>query len=396
MFFIDKYAPATIEEAKFHLDLLHRLRHMSRNESIPHMLFCGPNGSGKKTVIRLLLEMLFDKDVHKTEDSVYTVIGSGNKATNVTVKQSNYHIVIEPNNNNFDRYLIQDIVKEYAKKMPLSVFKTKKIFKIVLINSIDNLSYYAQTSLRRTMEKYSSTCRFIMWCTCPTRVIEPLISRCAFFPISAPTDEQLFRYIYEIGVKELLTLSLDDYTYILDCAQGNIKEALWLLELYKFGYAKKNIYYHTIDLIVRMIVSHDITQINNNDKEDRTKRLYLRDLLYNIMITNITGTRILTDCINKLCDNPEIPDVCKYEIISTVSYYEHNLIRGRRNIIHLEAPIIRVMKILHDYTLVHPEFGPVFAKYRIDLEEEPVVAVVVRGKRVAKPKKLIPRPVVPR
>jgi replication factor C subunit 3/5 len=222
MFFVDKYCPQSIKEAKFHLKLLNRLQHMSKNESIPHILLCGPEGSGKKTIIRLFLEMLFDKDVHNTEDSAYTVIGSGNKATVVTVKQSNYHIVIEPNNNNFDRYLIQDIVKEYAKKMPMSIFKTKKIFKIVLINNIDNLSYYAQTSLRRTMEKYSSTCRFIMCCTCSTRVIEPLISRCIFFNICSPTNEELFPYIYEISVKENILLKLEDYTYILDCAKNNI------------------------------------------------------------------------------------------------------------------------------------------------------------------------------
>ena len=34
------------------------------------------------------------------------------------IKQSKHHIIIEPNNNNFDRYLIQDIVKEYARRYP--------------------------------------------------------------------------------------------------------------------------------------------------------------------------------------------------------------------------------------------------------------------------------------
>lgn len=387
MFFIDKYAPRTIDDAKFHLDLLNRLQHMSKNESIPHMLLCGPDGCGKKTIIKLFLEMLFDKDVHKTEDSVYTVIGSGNKATLVTVKQSNYHIVIEPNNNNFDRYLIQDIVKEYAKKMPMSIFKTKKIFKIVLINNVDNLSYYAQTSLRRTMEKYSSTCRFIMWCTCPTRVIEPLISRCIFFTINSPTDEQLFSYIYDISIKENIKLNLEDYTFILDCAQGNIKEALWLLELYKFGYNKKNIYYHTIDLIVRIIISYNIEQINNNNKCEKNNKLYIRDLLYNIMITNISGTRILKDILNKLCDNPDIPDECKYEIIYIISYYEHNLIRGRRSIIHLEAPILKIMDMLYNYTKSHPEYKGIFKKYYIDCEEE-VKPTLLKGRKTVTKSKI--------
>ena len=58
MFFIDKYTPQSVDEAKFHLELLNRLSYMSKNESIPHILLCGPDGSGKKTIIKLLLEML--------------------------------------------------------------------------------------------------------------------------------------------------------------------------------------------------------------------------------------------------------------------------------------------------------------------------------------------------
>lgn len=381
-FFTDKYRPTTIKDAKFHKQLLLQLQHMSKDESIPHMLFSGPEGCGKKTIIRMLLEMLYDTDVHKTEDSTYTVMGSGGKPTPVTIKQSNYHIVIEPNNNNFDRYLIQDIVKEYAKKMPLGVFRTKKIFKTVLINNIDNLSYYAQTSLRRTMEIYSSTCRFIMWCSCPTRVIEPLISRCIFFTISSPTDDQLFSYILEVSIQEKINLTLEDYVYILDCAQGNIKEALWILQLYKYGYAKKNVYYHTIDLIHRIVVSHNIDHltINNND-ERQTKKIHVRDLLYNIMITNISGTRIMRDLLNKLCENVDVPDECKHGIIEAVSYFEHNIIRGRRHIIHLEALIIKIMEILYEYEKKHPEYKAVFSKYNIDQTVECDKTVVVRGRR---------------
>ena len=180
-----------------------------------------------------------------------------------------------------------------------------------------------------------------------------------------------------------MKLTVDDYTYILDCAQGNIKEALWLLELYRFGYYKKNIYYHTIDLIVRIIVSHNIDQINNNDKIGKSNKLYIRDLLYNIMITNISGTRILKDILNKLCDNPDIPDTCKYEIIHNVAYYEHNLVRGRRNIIHLEAPIIKIMNLLNEYEKQNPEYVEVFKRYAIDCEEEPKPpGIIVKGRKI--------------
>ena len=370
MFLVDKYTPKSIDEAVFNQHILKKFKRFCQNESMPHILIAGPEGSGKQTSIKLILQELFGNDVHNTEDSVYTVIGSGNKATLVTVKQSNYHIVIEPNNNNFDRYLIQDIVKEYAKKMPMPIFKTKKIFKVVLINNVDNLSYYAQTSLRRTMEKYSSTCRFIMWCTSPTRVIEPLISRCVFITINSPTDDELFAHIYKISIQENIKLNIDDYVHILESAHGNIKEALWLLELCKFGYNKQNIYYHTIDLVVSIIISHNIEQINTNDKEEKNKRLYIRDLLYNIMITNINGTHILKDILNKLCDNEDIPDECKYEIINIAAHYEHNLIRGRRNITHLEAPILKIMKLLYDYENINPSYKKIFQKYYIEKDVE--------------------------
>jgi len=389
MFLVDKYSPSCIKESKFHNDLLERLNHMSKNESIPHILLCGPSGSGKKTIIKLLLEMMYDINVHKTEDTVYRVIGSGNKATEVVVKQSDYHIVIEPNNNNFDRYLIQDIVKEYAKKMPLGVFKTRKIFRTVLINNIDNLSYYAQTSLRRTMEKYSSTCRFIMWCTCSTRVIEPLVSRCIFFKLNAPSHQQLFSYINDISYKEKIKLTIEDFTYILDNARGNIKEALWLLELIKIGFGKKNIYYHTINLITSMIISHDIKQINIVLKDKNDKRLFLRDLLYNIMITNISGSKILKDITEKLCDNNDIPDECKYEIVRVMAYFEHNIIRGRRMIMHIEAPILKIMRILYNYEQEHPEYKPVFEKYYIEqeIEEEEIILKKPEKEQKTKPKK---------
>jgi len=370
MFLVDKYRPKSIDDSKFNNNVIDKIKMICKNDSIPHILLCGPEGSGKKTVIRLLLETLYDSDVNITEDAIYNVYGSGNKATEITVKQSNYHIIIDPNNNNFDRYLIQDIVKEYAKKIPLGVFKTKKTFRIVLINNIDNLSYYAQTSLRRTMEKYSATCRFVLWCTSSTRVIEPLISRCIFLTLSSPTNSSLFSYIYDICYKEKIKLTLEDYTYVLDNANGNIKEALWLIELIKLGYPRKNIYYHTLELIVNIIISHNISQLNTQTKGDDSQ-LYIRDLLYNIMITNISGVKILRDITNKICDNDDIPDECKYEIIYYMSYYEHNMVNCRRTFVHIEAPIIKIMEILYNYEKKHPEYKKIFAKYRTSNDTTP-------------------------
>ena len=73
----------------------------------------------------------------ETKDIEYVINGYSNSKEKVVIKQSKYHIIIEPNNNGFDKYLIQEIIQEYAKSKNLDIFKYKKTFKVVIINKID-------------------------------------------------------------------------------------------------------------------------------------------------------------------------------------------------------------------------------------------------------------------
>jgi replication factor C subunit 3/5 len=339
MFFIDKYSPKSVDEAYFHKESLGKLQTMSKDDAIPHIIFYGPEGSGKKTIINIFLEMLYDKYVHQTVNSVYNVTGSGNTVTEVMIKQSNYHIIIEPNNNNFDRYLIQDVVKEYARRVPLGVFTANKIFKTVLINNIDNMSYYAQTSLRRTLELYSGTCRFIMWSRSLSKVIGPLRSRCHCFSICSPTNKELFGNLLNISYKENINISLEQYTKILDLSEGNIKTSLWLLQLSKLNETFDTTYSEAIRTVIDLLLSFNLKSMNS-----------IRDIIYNIMITNITGTQIIKDIVDKLLINDQIPYECKVNITELAAESENNLIKGRREIIHLEAFIAGVMNSLYKNT----------------------------------------------
>lgn len=336
MFFVDKYAPKTPADLVFHKKEFEVLQKMSTDNAIPNIIFYGPDGSGKKTLANLFMELMYDKDVNDVHDTVYKVIGSGNVAKDVVIKQSNYHIVIEPKNNNFDRYLIQDVVKTYAQKVPLIIFTTKKLFKTVVIDGIDNLSYYAQTSLRRTMEIYSNTCRFIMWCKSLSRVIDPIRSRCFPFRISSPSDGDFVEFILKISYLEHLQLSLKDYTQIIDRANGNIKNVLWMLQLKKYKSGITTSYEKEINNIVHMIINGDITDI-----------ISIRGILYNITVTNIPGTKIIRDLIIQLYNRKEISENHMLGLVELANKYEHNLIRGRHEIMHLDAFISGAIKLLH-------------------------------------------------
>lgn len=318
----------------FHKEIFRKLQKISQDDGIPHIIFYGNPGSGKKTMINLFLEMIFDKSIYKLDNSKYMVVSSGNIENEVIVKQSDHHLIIEPNNNNFDRYLIQDIVKVYAKKYPLSIFEKNRTFKAVQINNLDNLSYYAQTSLRRTMEIYSKSCRFIMWCYSLSKVIEPLRSRCLCIHVPTQSDEQLVKWMFNIACLENIKLYPDTIHRILNDSNGNLKKILWKLDLYKYRGRTLNAYQISIFNLMKEITSSgNITKI--------------RDNIYNMMITNISSNTIIKDILNIiLLQSDNLPNEKKLSIINYASEYEYRLSKSRRDIIHIEAFINQMMRIL--------------------------------------------------
>lgn len=337
MFLIDKYRPMTKDQIFFHKQLIELLYVMSKDEAIPHIIFYGPDGSGKKTTIRLFLEMLFDATVHKSKDTPYKVVGSGNKTVIENIKQSNYHIVIDPKGTNFDRYLVHDIVKEYAKRGIINAFKTKRAFKIVLMNDIDRMSHNPQASLRRTMERYNKNVRFILCCKSLSKVIKPLQSRCMCIRVPSPSDLELFEYVFKISVKENINLTLDQYLKIIERANGNIKNALWALDFYRFKYDMSTDYYESLDKVVKLLLEPKVSNM-----------IIIRDIIFTLMITNFTGTTIMRDLLDYICINSIITDDAKQKIIQQCVEFEYQLVKGRREIIQFDAVISTSMKIIHE------------------------------------------------
>lgn len=337
MFFIDKYDPRKTKKPIFHLDLLKKLEKMSKDESIPHIIFHGPRGAGKKTILNMFLKMIFDDSVNNVVNTKYIVSGSGSTKNEVIVKQSDHHIVIKPNNTNFDRYLLQDVVKKYAKLKPLNVFRKNRGFKIVVIDNIDLLSHYAQTSLRRTMEVYSQNCRFIMWSRVLSNVFLPLRSRCMCIRVPAPSDSKLFVHLFKISVIEKIKTDGITMYQIVKLANGNIKHALWMLELCKHGRGIKTDYDRVIGEIKEYLLMGDPRPL-----------LTIRGLVYSILITNIPPSDIIVDLTDIFLDDKTLSDQCKKEIVKIAAKSQYRLSKARRNIIHIELFTTNVMKIIHE------------------------------------------------
>jgi DNA polymerase III delta prime subunit len=65
------------------------------------------------------------------------------------------------------RYVIQEIIKDMARNRSV---EAKRKVKVLVLHEVDSLTKDAQHSLRRTMEKYSNSCRLVMMCSTISKV----------------------------------------------------------------------------------------------------------------------------------------------------------------------------------------------------------------------------------
>jgi replication factor C subunit 3/5 len=310
--------------------------------NMPHLLFYGPDGCGKEFIIENLLQKIFSKKSVEIQETEYTINGYSNTKTKVMIKQSKHHIIIEPNNNGFDKYLIQEIIEEYVKTEILQVLTYKHLYKIIIINTIDNLSYYAQASLRRTMEKYADSCKFIFVSNQLSKVHEPLKSRCLMIRVPLPSNEVLTSIAMNVAYKEHFQLKTTDLLEIVKNSNNNINKLYGYLEHKKFNVP----FTSSWDKNIKIIVDELLNKSNYNIKilPDLIKQI--RELLYELFITNIDFHIIIKEIMNtiksKISDNK-----IKYKIIEETSKYENRLCQGTRYIIHLEAYLIKIIQIIN-------------------------------------------------
>jgi replication factor C subunit 3/5 len=260
------------------------------------------------------------------------------------IKQSKHHIIIEPNSNGFDKYLIQEIIHDYAKSELLNILKHRKLFKVVIMNKIDNLSNNAQASLRRTMEKYSNTCKFILISDQLTKIMEPIKSRCLMIRVPLPSHTQILETLLHICQKENINISYGKLKNIINNSDNKVNHAIWLIEMYKYNIKYDKNWEIVIDSIANTIVDPLIY----NHKKLYSIMKKIREQFYILFITNVPTQLIIRKIMSKLIS--KIHDLkLKYHIIDITSIFEQRLSQGTRHIIHIEAYIARLIFLFTNY-----------------------------------------------
>jgi len=327
----------------------------NRYNDLPNLLVYGCENIGKKTFVKLLLEDIYMKDKIITSKKNYQITQYSNNVIEIEIEQSDNHIVIEPTNSALDKHIVHEIVREYAQTVSTNV---NVPFKMIIINDIDKMTYYAQTSLRCIMEKYYKVCKFILITEKMSKIIEPLKSRALNIKLDNIKDEEKRNILKKVCILENMRMKKDDEERIIKIS-NNIVELYNNLDIYKYKLKNNCLWKDKIMEIMNIMIKfiEDIKEMKKN-KINEIKFNYnqyitiMRNILYNIYITNINNDDIIIEMIKAFYNvkNENIIEPILLTILSNIfSVHIIDINKGKRTLIHIESLINNLLYHISKY-----------------------------------------------
>jgi len=197
----EKYRPEQFTEIVGQDNTIQRIESMVSSLNIPHLMFAGPAGTGKSTLALVVVKELF-KDTWK--ENYLELNASDERGINV----------------------VREKVKDFARTKALGNVP----FKVIFLDEADALTPEAQQALRRTMENYSGTCRFILSCNYSSKIIDPIQSRCAIFRFKLLEKKDIGKVIERIGQGENLTIIPEAIEAIYEGSEGDCRRAINIIQ----------------------------------------------------------------------------------------------------------------------------------------------------------------------
>ena len=307
---VERHRPRTVGEIKGQRAVVDRLVAYSKTGSFPHLMFAGPPGTGKTTSALALAKDVF---------------GDGYRSNLLEMNASD------------ERKLesIRTKVKQFARTAPIP----GTTFKVIFLDEADALTPDAQGALRRIMEQYAETCRFILSCNYSSKIVEAIQSRCAVFRFRPLDRGNVRETILEVAKIEGVDLDGEAADAIARVSLGDLRKAITSLQV--AASLDSNV---TRDLVYETTATAPPEELQGfflSCKEDgfRPARRRMRDIMDKF---GLAGTDLVNQLHRELGEAEFLDETQKLVITEIMADCDFRMVEGGGESLQLDAMTARV------------------------------------------------------
>jgi replication factor C small subunit len=328
---VQKYRPQSFEEMLGPPIVKVQLERIVESKNLPNLLFNGPAGTGKSSAAEVVARELFG-DVWEgnfTELNASNIFEQGRKYLEASRSLARFY---DERKSVLDNFKL--IMNRLAGIAPLAA-----PYRILFINEADALTLDAQQALRRTIERYNRTCKFILATEQPSRVIIPIRSRCLPMHFTQLPTDTMLAYLRRIATDEGFTLSDERCLSVAHLSDGNLRRALTLLQMVAESNSSDA---HPLDLdtLAERMSPEGVSElVQLSLQKDTSKAMQVLDRL--LLETGLSGSEILAQ-MRSYVRGMSLPEEALAKLLMMLGNADYARLQGLNERIQLEALIYNI------------------------------------------------------
>ncbi len=307
----EKYRPRSLGDMVNQEEIVNRLKSFVKAQNVPHCIFAGPPGTGKTTAALCLAHDLY---------------GGGYREYMMELNASDERGI----------NVVRETVKTFARTRSIGEVS----FKMLILDEADNMTSDAQQALRRTMERYTETARFILIANYSGKIIEPIQSRCSPFRFTYLPQEDVIKRINHICENESVKIVDEGIEAILELSGGDLRKTENILQT--AASVGKSIDAEIVYSVVGRANPYDVREMMltalNGDFVEARKKLREMLLKYGLAGSDVIGQ------IHRETFRLNVPDKWKIKLADITGEIDYRLIQGSNEEIQLSALLAKLVE----------------------------------------------------
>ena len=300
----EKFRPAKFYEVVGQDEVVKRVEALTNSLNIPHLLFAGPAGTGKSTLALIVVKELFKE---RWKENYLELNASDERGINV----------------------VREKVKNFARTKSLG----NVAFKVIFLDEADALTPEAQQALRRTMENYAATCRFILSCNYSSKIIDPIQSRCAIFRFKLLEKKDIEKVIQKIAQAENLMINSEAVEILYEGSEGDCRRCINILQ--STAAISPSITSELVSTIISNAKPKDIKVVLDYALSGDFQKA--RERLLDVMLKeSISGQDVIKAIQKEIWNLPVEPDI-KVKLTEKTGETEFRMVEGSDPFIQLQS-----------------------------------------------------------